>query len=194
MRKIILLFTISFASISYLFAQVHHTEENAVASHSSKHKKHTVALYTAFTHIPGAFYENETLESRSGKFVPTIGFDYYYHLAPKLSVGLMTDFEYDDYYIHQGEEKLVRDNIWIAAVVGKYKISKYLEIFAGPGYEMERKKSEQESESVSLWLMRTGVEFIVPIEDDWSIAPSFLYDFKEEYHSYSFGLSIMKQF
>jgi hypothetical protein len=193
--KYILLFALVFGVSQNINSQ-HHEPVQSVHENSDEntghnevqhtHNKHIVAFYAAFTHIPGAFYESETNERRSGKFVPTLGLDYYYHFAPKWATGIMADFEFDDYYVNRGEEELIRDNIWVAALVTKYKAHKYIDFFAGPGYEMERKKGNTDQESISFWLIRAGVEFAVPIENNWYMGTSFLYDFKEEYHSFSF--------
>ncbi|MCU4155068.1 hypothetical protein J1N10_03720 [Carboxylicivirga sp. A043] len=172
-------------------AQHHHVEQHEKGEHETNHGKHKVAFYSGFTHIPSAFYEHETHEESTGKWVPTIGIDYYYSLNHKWDVGIIADVELDEYYIHtDNHDDLERNNVVVLSAVGKYKPTKRIGLIAGPGMEWEFKKHDTET----FFVLKTGIEYEVAIEKGWELTPVFTYDFKEEYSAYAFGISIGKRF
>lgn len=165
-----------------------HQSENHI---QHEHGKHKLSFYTGFTHIPSAFYEHETHIESTGKWVPTVGLDYYYTLNPNWEIGLLGDVELDQYYIKTGShEELERNNVVVLAAVAKYKPTKRIGLIVGPGYEWEVKKNDIET----FWVIKAGVEYEVAIEKGWELTPMISYDFKEEYSAYAFGLSIGKRF
>ncbi|MDV7186726.1 DUF481 domain-containing protein [Lutibacter sp. TH_r2] len=168
-------------------AQEHHNENT---NFTEEHGKHKLAFYTGFTHITSAFYEHETHEESTGKWVPTIGVDYFYSLNKKWSLGAIVDMEIDNYMIkladEQEEERL---NVLITNAVAKYNINHHLGIFLGPGIEVEFSESTK-----NFFVIKAGLEYEIEIANGWEIAPSFIYDWKEEYKSYSYGFSIGKRF
>gem|GEM_PF-1484467 len=164
---------------------------NEHQEHEAGHGKHKISLYTGFTHIPSAFYEHETHEQSTGKWVPTIGVEYYYSLTRKWELGLVTDIELDEYYIQTDDHnELERNNVVILAAVGKFKPTHRIGIIAGPGIEWEFRNHATES----FFVLKTGIEYEVAIEKGWELTPMFSYDFKEEYSAYAFGVTIGKRF
>ncbi|TLX77056.1 hypothetical protein E9993_05065 [Labilibacter sediminis] len=164
-----------------------HEEEHAVA-----HGKHKIAAFVGFTHVDAAFYEHETQEESTGKWIPTLGFEYYYTMSKRFDLGLIADVELDNYYIRTGDENdLTRNNILVMAAVARYKPIHRLGVFAGPGFETEFIEDE---ESKSFFVFKVGLDYEVEIENGWEITPIISYDFKEEYASYSFGVSVGKRF
>lgn len=167
--------------------QEHHEKSNHI---NEAHGKHKLALYTGFTHISSAFYEHETHEESTGKWVPTIGVDYFYNLNKNWSLGAIVDMEIDNYMIKlentQEEERL---NVLIATVVAKYNLNHNLGIILGPGIELEFSESTK-----NFFVVKAGVEYEIEIANGWEIAPSFMYDWKEEYKSFSYGFSLGKRF
>ncbi len=189
MKQIFILAMFAFAM--NVMAQQQHDEHQNTGEHQSHHGKHKVAFYTGFTHIPSAFYEHETHEESTGKWVPTIGLDYYYSLNHKWEIGLIGDIELDQYYIQtENFDELERNNVVVWSAVAKYKPTKRIGIIAGPGMEWEFKKHDTES----FWVIKTGIEYEGAIENGWELTPVFTYDFKEEYSAYAFGISIGKRF
>lgn len=176
-----------FAFSQFIFAQHEHDSE----IHETNHGKHKISLYTGFTHVSAAFYEHETHEQSTGKWIPTIGIDYYYTLNTKWDLGFIGDVEIDEYYIRTNEHnELERNNIMVLSLVGKYKPIKRLGIFAGPGYETEYKRRHTKS----FFVAKIGVEYEVEIENGWELTPVLSYDLKEEYSSYALGITLGKRF
>ncbi|WP_066630395.1 hypothetical protein [Labilibacter marinus] len=169
-----------------------HGSSNHHAIEKHEHGKHKLAFYSGFTHVAAAFYEHETHEESTGKWIPTLGAEYYYTLSKKFDIGLIADIELDEYYIREkNEDELLRNNIVIAAAVARYKPIPRLGIFAGPGFETEFIENE---DSKSFMVIKVGIDYEVEIENGWELTPIFSYDCKEEYSSYSFGISIGKRF
>lgn len=190
--KRVFIFAVALISINAMAQHAEHAGHNVSNSHDANaHGKHKLSLYTGFTHIPSAFYEHETHEESTGKWVPTIGFDYYYSLNHKWALGLIGDVELDQYYITtSNEEELERNNVVVVSAVGKYKPTQRIGFLAGPGIEWEFKKHDTET----FFVLKTGIEYEVAIENGWELTPMFGYDFKEEYSAYSFGITIGKRF
>ncbi len=160
--------------------------------HSEEHGKHKVAFFSGFTHVDAAFYKHETHQESTGKWIPTLGVEYYYTLSKRFDVGVIADVELDKYYIKTDDhDELLRNNIVVAAAVARYKPMHRLGIFAGPGIETEFIEGE---DSESFIVLKAGIDFEVEIENGWELTPIFSYDFKEHYSSYSFGISIGKRF
>ncbi len=173
---------------STLSAQEHHAVTEEV--HEATHGKHKLAVYTGFTHVSSAFYEHETHEESTGKWVPTLGLDYFYSLNGKWSLGALVDMEFDNYMIRlEDESEEERLNVSIASVVAKYNITHRLGVFVGPGIETEFSESTK-----NFAVIKVGVEYEIEIANGWEIAPSFMYDWKEEYQSFAYGFSIGKRF
>lgn len=184
MKKLILLFIAS-VLISPLVAEEHKNE-----IHESELGKHKLAVYTGFTHISAAFYEHETHEQSTGKWAPTIGLDYFYSLNHKWDVGFIGDMEFDNYVIRlEDESEEERLNVIIASVVAKYKFNHHLGVFLGPGVELEFSESTK-----NFFVVKFGAEYEIEIADGWEIAPSIMYDWKQQYQSFAYGFSIGKRF
>lgn len=192
------LFILAFSMLSLGTLAQHHdnTEHIATtANHSEQHSahgKHKLSLYTGFTHIPSAFYEHETHEESTGKWVPTIGLDYYYSLNKQWELGLIGDIELDQYYIKTSDhDELERNNVVVIAAVGKFKPTRRIGVIAGPGIEWE---FNNHKDTKSFFVLKMGIEYEVAIEKGWELTPMFSYDFKEEYSAYGFGITIGKRF
>ncbi|MBR8537870.1 hypothetical protein KDU71_20025 [Carboxylicivirga sediminis] len=190
--KQLLIVALALLSVNAMAQHDHHAGHETHSSHeTSSHGKHKLSLYTGFTHIPSAFYEHETHEESTGKWVPTIGVDYYYSLNNKWALGLIGDVELDQYYITtSNHDELERNNVVVVSAVGKYKPTHRIGILAGPGVEWEFKNHDTET----FFVLKTGIEYEVEIENGWELTPMFTYDFKEEYSAYSFGITIGKRF
>ncbi|MCT4648522.1 MAG: hypothetical protein N4A74_26275 [Carboxylicivirga sp.] len=192
------LFILAF-SMLWLGAMAQHHDNNEHTAHNSGHAhqtsthgKHKLSLYTGFTHIPSAFYEHEIHEESTGKWVPTIGVDYYYSLNKNWELGLLGDVELDEYYIKtSNHDELERNNVVVLAAVGKYKPTHRLGFLAGPGMEWEFNENK---DTKSFFVLKMGIEYEVAIEKGWELTSIFSYDFKEEYSAYGFGISIGKRF
>ncbi|MBK3518628.1 hypothetical protein [Carboxylicivirga marina] len=191
------LFILAMLALSYS-ANAQHSEHKSGTEHHAQnqhehapHGKHKLSVYTGFTHIPSAFYEHETHEESTGKWVPTIGIDYFYSLSHKWELGIIGDMELDEYYIESDSfEELARNNVVVLSAVGKYKPTHRIGLIAGPGVEWEM----GEKDTKTFFVLKTGIEFEVAIEKGWELTPVFTYDLKEEYSAYAFGITIGKRF
>lgn len=175
-----------------LFAQEGHHEEE-----TTEHGRHTLALYTGFTHNAGSYFSHETKEKSTGRWVPTIGLDYFYNLSKKLDVGVMADLELEEYYVdgEHNEREYERTNALALIAVGKYEFTESFGIIFGSGVEFEFKK---DIETETLWVSKLGIEYEVHINNGWAIAPSIIYDYKYSedlsFSAFSYGFSIGKRF
>jgi len=193
--KHLFIFALALLSIKGLAQHDEHSTHAHDAGHGhteKAHGKHKISLYTGFTHIPSAFYEHETHEESTGKWVPTIGVDYYYSLNKNLEVGVIGDVELDSYYIKtSNHEDLERNNVVVLAAVAKFKPTHRLGLVAGPGVEWEFNSNKN---TRSFFVLKTGIEYEVAIEKGWELTPMISYDFKEEYSAYGFGITVGKRF
>ena len=174
-----------------LTAQNEHHEPTHHSNESS-HGKNKIALFTGFTHVSSAFYEHETHEESTGKWIPTLGIDYAYSLNKKFTVGAIIDLEFDNYLIkldNESEKELERANVLVATIIGMYKITDYLGVYIGPGIETEFSKSTK-----NFFVLKTGVEYEIEISNNWEITPSLSFDWKNEYSAVAYGFSIGKRF
>lgn len=188
-----------FCSLTTVFVSAQHQEEthhSAVVSESHHdaevhhHGKHKLALYGGFTHVDAAFYKHETAEEATGKWVPTLGLDYFYTLNDKFDIGFIGDVELDSYYIkHNDESDLERSNVLVLTPVVKYKLTHAIGLVLGGGVEIEFA-----SEVKYLAVVKAAVEYEVPITNGWEFTPSIAFDYKEEYSTVALGLSLGKRF
>ncbi len=154
---------------------------------SSEFKKLHLSILGGVAFVP----KGEKIERASGTddaliAAPTIGLEFEYLFSPKWSAALMTDLELKDYEVKVGTGRIIRENIWIIAVVGMYKITHRLVFYVGPGYEIEKRHN--------FWLLRTGLKYEFDLGNDFDISPSLEFDWKEEYTSQFIGVTIGKKF
>jgi len=175
-----LLVILLFVLIKPLNAQDHkeHKEE-------SKHEelyKHSLGLFVGYTFIPNTLSsgENETFVA------PTIGLDYTYKFNHKIALGVQNEFELASYEIERehNEETLKREYAYVTALVFIYEPVEWWSVFAGPGFEFEPHEN--------FFVSRLGTEFIKKFEDGWSIALTFIVDFKKLNTTPALGITIMK--
>lgn len=192
MKKV---FTITIGFVLFinvaLIAQNEHHEPTQHSTETS-HGKNKISIFTGFTHVSSAFYEHETHEESTGKWIPTIGIDYTYHLNKKFLIGAIIDLEFDNYLIkldNEDEKELERANVIVANIIGMYKLTEELGFYIGPGIETEFGKN-----SKNFFVLKMGLEYEIEITNGWEITPSFIYDWKHEYSAFSYGFSIGKRF
>ena len=161
-------------SSSRIYAQeeaIEHTEE-----------KHLIALAFGYTYIPNGVGENNT--ETTGVFIPSIGLDYFFRINQRWEIGLMADIELGNYVIIHKE--LNRENAFVVAGVGAFKISHHWAVFGGGGIEIEKHKN--------FAILRLGTDYSFSLGKGWIIAPGFHYDAKEGYDTWSFSVAIGKGF
>lgn len=145
--------------------------------------RHEIALIFGLSHIPEAFEEGE-LEKQV--FLPTVGFDYYYKLNEKWTLVFVMDIELSKYQVNFEGEEIKREGALIIGIGGVYKILQGWSVGFGPGLEFERNKN--------LFVLRFFTDYAFELGNDLALAPYFSYDFKQEYHTYSTGVGLLKKF
>lgn len=167
----------------------HHTEHESTETHHGKHK---LAIYGGFTHVQASFVEHETGEHATGKWIPTLGLDYFYTLNKSFDIGLISDIELDSYYVKEEGEistHYERVNVLVVTPVLKFKPLHNIGIVAGGGIEMEFAE-----ETKTVGVVKLGLEYEVPIKKGWELSPGIVADLKEKYSTISLGLSLGKRF
>lgn len=163
-------------------AQEHNTHTLEHSENNHKEGKHIVAASIGYTYIPkGASLHGH--DNDKGFFVPTIGLDYFYEVAHKWEIGLMLDFELDHYVITSKD--LERENALLVIGVGSYEFARGWHVLGGGGIELEK------NENVAV--IRLGVEKKFELPNHWSIGPSFLWDLKKDYDTWSINFLVSKR-
>jgi hypothetical protein len=145
------------------------------------HKRHKLTLAFGYTHIP------EGVEGEGGEkgvWVPGLGLDYFYRLNEKWEVGLAADIEFGEYLII--DKDLNRHNAFILIALAGYEVIPRWAVFGGIGIELEKHKH--------MGVLRAGTEYEFELKNDWLIAPGILFDFKEDFYSWSIYAAVGKRF
>ena len=166
MKWISVLLLFSFTTIQ---AQDHEEQKEEGSEHHS-FKHHRVALMMSHTHVPKAF---ESADNNDAIIVPSWGLNYEYWFNHTWAVGLHNDMEIANYVIEDADgSELERKRPIIISIVGIFKPWKKLELIAGIGKEFEKHHN--------FIVYRTGLEYEIEVGKDWDIAPSLIFDFKED--------------
>ncbi len=170
-----------------LFAQhtekPEHNAEHGENTHEEKHKKFKVSFTLGVTHIPAAF---EHGHEEKEVFVPTIGLDFFYIINHRWSMALIADVELEDYIVDFNREDLTREKAIILTLMGGYEIIPHWGLLFGGGIEFENNHN--------LGVLRVGTEYEFPLGRDWSFAPSFFFDYKEDFSTWALAVGIGKRF
>lgn len=159
-----------------------HSSDTLSEHGSASHNRHTVAAGFGFTFIPVAGGLGDT--QARGLFVPSVGLDYFFHLGKHWELGFMADYELDHYMIV--DKQIEREHAFLLVLTGMYKFGKYWGAFAGGGVELEPHHH--------LAVLRLGMEYDIHLRGDWAIVPKIYFDFKENYNTWSFQVSLARHF
>ena len=173
--------TILFLSCCFLFGFSSYSQENEDED-DQEGKYHKVALTLGVTHIPSAFEEG--MQSKS-VFVPTIGVDYFYHFKERWSIGAILDFELANYVVDFGREELKREKAVVTGIMVGYEFAENWGLAVGPGVEFEKNKN--------LFVLRASLEHEFELNSHWGLFPSFSFDYKEEYSTWSINIGISRR-
>lgn len=173
--------------ISPVVLAQHEPEEKHV-EHEKRHAdyKNMVAVKFGYTHVPGG---SELHHSEAkGVYVPTIGVDYGREIHTKrgrrFELGIMLDWELDHYII--ADKELERERAFIAVGGLAFNPVAHLVLFMGAGIEIEQNKN--------LFVWRSGLDYNFRVGKRWGIVPTFNFDWKEEYGSFSFAIGLKYKF
>jgi hypothetical protein len=145
-------------------------------------KIHKLALVFGYTHIPSAFENGH--ESKS-VFVPTIGLDYFLQFAKGWKIGAVLDLELNNYLVEFSREEIEREKALVTGILVGYEFANRWSFLLGPGIEFEKNKN--------LFILRASTEYEFELGESWGLFPSFNYDFKEEYSSWSINIGVSKR-
>ena len=158
------------------FAQEEHKEE------LEEGKIHKLALVFGYTHIPSAFEDGHQSKS---VFVPTIGIDYFLQFAKGWKIGAVLDLELKNYLLEFNREEIEREKALVTGVLIGYEFANRWSFLLGPGIEFEKHKN--------LFVLRASTEYEFELGESWALFPSFNYDFKEEYSTWSINIGVSKR-
>ncbi len=170
-----------FITIAIFVLAISANAQNKEAKESEE-PKHILAVGIGYTYIPKGAAE-DALEAE-GVFVPSIGLDYFYRIAPRWEIGLMTDLELGEYLVF--EKDLNREYALVVAAVANFSLTENLKLFAGGGIELEKNKN--------LRVFRLGIDYGFKLKKNWILAPGFFFDIKEGYDTFLISIAIGKEF
>ena len=179
MNKHILLFFIFTFATGSIIAQEYVVHEEK--DHNIVH--HRLAAGFGYTFVPKG---EDVMNDKEGILAPTLAVKYLYKFSHTWSAELMADLELIEYVIPESDDFLTRKNALIIAAVGIYEPIEYWGVFAGGGIEIEQHHN--------FAVLRAGTAYEFQIGHDWDITPSLIFDFKEEYTSWTLMLSAGKHF
>ncbi len=143
---------------------------------------HKVAVVFGATHIPAAIEDGE---KTSEEFVPTLGLDYFVQFKEGWKVGLVLDYEFANYIVRFDREDLVREGALVTGILVGYEFANKWSALIGPGIEFEKNKN--------IAILRASVEYEFELGEYWGLFPSFNYDFKQEYSTWSLNIGLSKR-
>jgi hypothetical protein len=144
--------------------------------------RHRVGAGFGFSFIPVAGDLGDT--DARGLFVPSLRLDYFFHMLPRWEIGFMGNYELDHYMIV--DQQIERDHALGLTLVGMFNITDHLGVFAGGGIEIESHQN--------LGVFRLGTEYSLDLGKSWALVPKLYFDFKNNYDTWSFGVTIEKKF
>ena len=179
-------------------SQEHAAEAEHEAQSSGGHHepmgRHRVVLFMGNTLIPKSSAGEST-----DILVPTFGVDYSYWVSPKFGFGVGADFEISSYVVEtgdsgghrsasggEGEGEVRRQNALILAGLLFWEPIHRVMFFGGAGREFEQHED--------FWVIRLGAEYAFPLPDQWGLGVTLMYDHKEVYDTWSFGVGFTKRF
>ena len=152
-----------------------------MAGQEQKEQKHLLGAGLGFTFIPLGDELGDT--DARGLFAPTLGLDYFYHFHPRWGVGFLGALELDRYTVT--DQELERKNAVILTLVGKYSITKYLDLFLGGGIEVEQHDN--------FALLRLGAQYSIEMGENWALVPKIHLDVKGGYNTWSLAVTFARR-
>lgn len=155
--------------------------------HEVDHRKHKIAPMMGYTYVFDAI-DSEFGTTSANRLVPTFGLDYTYTLNHKWTIGWFNDIELGTYTISSinNGERLIRERVFVTALVGMYKLTERFSVLMGAGLEIEHHKN--------FGVLRIGMDYEVPINENWATGFGMTYDYKEDYSALGFGVSFGRSF
>lgn len=121
-------------------------------------------------------------------WVPTWGILYDFEISERFALGVHADIFLQSFKIEEKDGEIItRDYPIAVALVGNYNVFNRLWLSLGGGVEFERERN--------LGILTVGLEYIIPIHEQWKLTPSLSYDAKlEGYQNWILGLAVARRF
>jgi hypothetical protein len=131
--------------------------------------------------------ERDEGDRTSSVIAPNIGINYAFWISHKVGIGLHNDLELTSYLVETSADTVIpREYSYVGAIVGIYEAARGLELHAGPGVELEKHEN--------FFVLKFGIEYAFAVAHGWATGVAGGYDFKEEYDSWTLGLSVARRF
>jgi len=138
--------------------------------------KNTLSLSFGYAYVQEGTSAGGT--EAEGIFVPSLGINYFRSASKYAKFGIMTDFEFGEYLVFN--QDIERENVFIVVAVASYEFQEHFTLLGGIGREFDNNQQVP--------IVRVGASFPFELKKGWSIEPEFLFDFKEGYNVYTFGV------
>jgi hypothetical protein len=152
-------------------------------SWAQEHKHFRVGAGLLHTYVKA-----ETQNGNDYIALPSFGLDLEYWLNDKIGFGLHNDLELEVIEIQDDKGLAVERSFPIFVTFDVlWKPINELVLVIGPGMEFAKEEN--------LVVIRTGLEYEIPIQKGWAIAPMVFYDTRlESFGSWNYGVSFGKSF
>lgn len=159
-------------------AQEHEAEENPL-------KRNKLAVFLGNSIIHGV--HNTQTGKEQYEVAPIVGLDYESWLNHRWAIGTYNEFTYMSIEVQKNEAEFIkRENVVLFSGVVDYEVMPGWTLFAGTGIEADAENT--------LWIGNLGTEYAFIRHDNWEVAASANYIYKEYYGSINFGIVIGKRF
>jgi len=144
--------------------------------------KHLLGVSAGFTFVPLGD-ELEDTDAR-GLFAPNVGLDYIYRISRRWGAGFLGAIELDHYVVT--DDQVERENALNLTLVGIYSATRYLDFFVGGGIEIEQHDN--------LAVLRLGTQYALHVGQHLALVPKLYFDFKGNYNTWTFAVSLARKF
>ena len=121
--------------------------------------------------------------------LPSISVDYEFWWHHKVGFLFSNEFVLSSYEVRSDlGEFIKRESILITAIGLTYSPIKHLGVYGGGGVEIDLLTG------YNFCIFRTGVEYAIPIRNNWSTVLAISSDFRKQYTSVSFEIGFVKEF
>lgn len=144
--------------------------------------KHLLGAGAGFTFVPLGDQLEDT--DARGLFAPMVGLDYFYRISRRWGAGFLGAIELDHYVVT--DDQVERENALNLTLVGLFSASRYWDFFLGGGMEIEQHDN--------LAVLRLGTQYSMHVGQHWAVVPKLYFDFKGNYNTWTFAVSIARKF
>ena len=160
------LFVVIAMIITVAFSPLANAEEAHQKEAHAFHRHHT-ALFLGNTQDDGSEYGL------------SFGLEYEYRFNHWLGLGGLVEYAGGDF-----------EHLLLAVPLYIHPYKQWLLVLAGGAEIYNEHEEHQGDKREREWVVRTGVAYQFPIEDKWSITPSFNVDFSEHETLFVYGISV----